>query len=144
MDDRRDLGELLSVLRRRVIEAETPVLRGHDVEMWDYVVLSRLGRGPAPTQSRLAATVGRDRTRLIPILDRLEARGLVRRTPDPEDRRNNVVALTEAGRQLLAGCRASIRALEDDLLRDLAPAERAALLAMLDRVATARRPGANG
>jgi MarR family transcriptional regulator, organic hydroperoxide resistance regulator len=134
VDDRRDLGALLHALTRTVIDAEVPVLRAHGVEMWDYVVLGGLERGPAPTQAELATAVRRDRTRLIPILDRLEARGLVRRTPDPDDRRNRIVGLTDTGRTLLAACRTSIRALEGDLLADLSPGERAVLIEMLERL----------
>ena len=132
---RPELGALLYRLARSVVAAEVPVLRGHGVEMWEYVVLGGLERGPAPTQSQLAAAVGRDKTRLIPILDRLEARGLLRRTPDPDDRRNRVVTLTAAGRSLLEDCRAAIRALEDDLLAGLAPADRVALFTILERLA---------
>ncbi len=132
---RPELGALLYRLARSVVAAEVPVLRGQGVEMWEYVVLGGLERGPAPTQSQLAAAVGRDKTRLIPILDRLEARGLLRRTPDPDDRRNRVVTLTAAGRSLLEDCRAAIRALEDDLLAGLAPADRVALFAILERLA---------
>src|SRR2546423_4063485 len=109
---RHDLGAAFAWLARAMIKAEEPVLRAHDVEMWDYVVLATLGRGPASTQSELAAASGRDKTRLIPILDRLEARGLLRRTPDPADRRNRVVALTATGRELLSSCRTAIRAME--------------------------------
>jgi DNA-binding MarR family transcriptional regulator len=134
MDDRRDLGALLHSLTRAVIDAEVPVLRAHGVEMWDYVVLGGLERGPAPTQAQLAAAVGRDKTRLIPILDRLEARGLVCRTPDPDDRRNRIVGLTGSGRSLLEACRASVRALEGELLADLSPGERAVLIEMLERL----------
>jgi len=134
---RPDLGALLHRLARAVVDAEAPVLGRHDVDMWAYVVLGGLEHGPAPTQSQLAAVVGRDKTRLIPILDRLEARGLLLRTPDPDDRRNRVVALTDAGRSLLADCRASIRALEDDLLADLAPDERVTFLTTLERLARA-------
>ncbi len=137
---RSDLGELLHRLARAVLEAEVPALAGHDVEMWDYVVLAGLEHGAAPTQSRLARLTGRDKTRLIPILDRLEARGLLRRTPDPDDRRNRVVTLTADGRALLAACRRSIRALEDDLLADLPPAQRAALLATLQQLAASIAP----
>lgn len=118
-----------------MIKAEEPVLRAHDVEMWDYAVLVSLEDGPAPTQSELAAAVGRDKTRLIPILDRLEARGLLRRTPDPADRRNRVVALTAAGRELVGSCRAAIRETEAEFLADLDPDERATFVAVLDRLA---------
>jgi DNA-binding MarR family transcriptional regulator len=136
-EQRRDLGAMLYALTRVVLDAEVPVLRRHDVEMWEYVVLGGLEHGPAPTQSQLAAAVGRDKTRLIPILDRLEARGLLRRAPDPDDRRNRIVSLTDEGRELLAACRASIREMESELLADLEPAERTALLATLERLVAA-------
>ncbi|WP_232662850.1 MarR family winged helix-turn-helix transcriptional regulator [Pseudonocardia sp. TRM90224] len=130
----RDLGEMLFVLARTVIEAEEPLLRGHGVEMWDYAVLSRLADGPASTQAELAAAVRRDKTRLIPILDRLEVRKLLLRSPDPADRRNRIVSLTDAGHELLAACKASIRQMEDELLADLGPQERATFVAALTRL----------
>jgi DNA-binding MarR family transcriptional regulator len=134
--ERPDLGATLHRLAGLVIDREIPVLRGHGVQMWDYVVLSGLGRGPAPSQAELAAAVGRDRTRLIPILDRLEARGLLERTADPRDRRYRVVRLTPGGRDLLTECRASIRAMEEELLADLPAGERGAFRATLERLAT--------
>lgn len=137
---RRDLGALLYRLANVVIDHEVPVLRELDIEMWDYAVLGGLEYGPAPTQTQLATAVGRDKTRLIPILDRLEARGMLRRTPDPADRRNKVVALTDAGRSQLARCRASIRALDDELLADLTTGQREILLATLEQLLTHHSP----
>lgn len=134
-----DLGAAFSWLARAMIDAEAPVLAAHGLEMWDYAVLSVLDEGPAPTQAELAAGVRRDKTRLIPILDRLEARGLLRRTPDPADRRNRVVALTPAGRDLVAACRVGIRDVEAELLAGLDPGERAVFVAVLDRLADAVR-----
>jgi DNA-binding MarR family transcriptional regulator len=139
MEQRHDLGAAFARLARMMIEAETPVLRAHDVEMWDYAVLSTLEEGPAPTQSELAGAVGRDKTRLIPILDRLEARGLLRRTPDQADRRNRVVALTDEGRELVRSCRAGIRGVEAEMLAAIDPEERAVFVAVLDRLADAAR-----
>ncbi len=132
--DRADLGAMLHRLTRALIAEELPLLARHDLEMWDYAVLSGLASGPAATQSQLAAAVGRDKTRLIPILDRLEASGLVLRTPDPADRRNRVVALTDAGRSQLSACRAAIRAMEREVLRDLPATERQAFLKTLERL----------
>lgn len=132
-----ELGEALHRLARTVLEREVPVLRAHGVAMWDHAVLSGLADGPSPTQAQLAAAVGRDKTRLIPILDGLEARGLLRRTPDPDDRRNRIVELTRQGRELLGACRAAIRALEDELLDDLDPAAGAEFRATLQRLVDA-------
>lgn len=136
---RHDLGAAFAWLARAMMDAEAPVLQAHEIEMWDYAVLSGLEDGPAPTQAELAASVGRDKTRIIPILERLESRGLLRRAPDPADRRNRVVALTEAGRELVASCRVEIREVEAELLAGVDPSDRAVFVAVLDRVADAVR-----
>ncbi|TDV52104.1 MarR family winged helix-turn-helix transcriptional regulator [Actinophytocola oryzae] len=132
---RRDLGASFAYLTRALVEAETPILRAHDVEMWDYVVLSALESGAAPTQSELAAVVRRDKTRLIPILDRLESRGLLSRTPDPADRRNRVVALTSEGRAVMTACREDIRVMEAEFLAEVPAAERRVFLEVLEKLA---------
>lgn len=132
---RRDLGDLLGSLVRVVIERETPLLAERGLDMWEYVVLLRLADGAAPTQAQLAAAVRRDKTRLIPILDALEARGLLKRTPDPADRRNRIVALTADGRAVLTDTRAAVAAMEDELLAGLEPADAAALRRALEAVA---------
>ena len=132
---RHDLGATLVRLARAVVAAEQPVLAELGVEMWDYVVLVALRDGPVHSQARLAAATGRDTTRLIPILDRLEQRALLRRTPDPADRRNRVVELTGSGAELVASCQAEIRRMEARLLADLPEDERVTLIAALERVA---------
>lgn len=121
-----DLGFLLARLLRVVIAAEEPILERAGLQMWDYVVLAALGDGHAPTQAHLATVTGRDKTRLIGNLDRLEQRGLVVRTPDPRDRRNRVVALTSQGKTLLRRCRTAIRAREAELFGELGQADQAA------------------
>jgi DNA-binding MarR family transcriptional regulator len=137
--ERPDLGVILHRLTSAVAQRELPLLRAHQIEMWDYVVLGGLEHDAAPTQAQLAAAVGRDKTRLIAILDRLEARGLLHRTPDPDDRRNRIVTLTNAGRTLLAACRRDIRAMEADLLSTLSAPDRAAFVRALSRLAESNR-----
>jgi DNA-binding MarR family transcriptional regulator len=137
-----DLGASLHRLTRAVIDRELPILGAHDLEMWDYVVLSALHDRPSPTQAQLAETVGRDATRLIRTLDGLQTRGLVERRPAPHDRRNRVVTLTAEGRHVLTSCRTAIRAMEAELLADLEPAARTAFLSALhDLSARFGRPG---
>lgn len=131
-----ELAAAFHRLTRRAVALELPVLAVHGLTMWEYVVLSGLVDGPAQTQARLADAVGRDKTRLIPILDELEARALLRRTPDPVDRRNKVVALTADGTALRAAVAADIRVAEQRLLAPLDDTERRTfrdLLGRLDR-----------
>ena len=144
--DRPDLGLLAHRLTRVIAAAEAPILAAHDLAMWDYVVLGALDSGPAPTQAQLAGSTGRDQTRLIPILERLQARGLIGRAPDPDDRRRRVVTLTTDGRAVLRECRAAIRTLESRLLSDLDADDREPFVRALQRLAgpESARPGSAG
>jgi DNA-binding MarR family transcriptional regulator len=135
MPDREDLGALFTRVSRRLIEAERPLLAAHGLTMWGYVALSRLARGPAPRQLALAEAMGYDKTRLIALLDALEADGLVTRAPDPADRRARVVRLTAAGRRRHAAAVAEIRAMEEGWRGELSAGERETLLAVLPRLA---------
>jgi DNA-binding MarR family transcriptional regulator len=132
--ERPDLGELFARAARRMMEAERPVLEAHGVSMWAYVALTLLARGSAPTQLALAEAMGYDKSRLIKILDGLEADGLISRRPDPADRRARVLELTAEGRARHAAIQADIRAIEDELLGTLSADERETLLAVLPRL----------
>jgi MarR family transcriptional regulator, organic hydroperoxide resistance regulator len=52
--------------------------------------------------SRLAEILSCDASNVTGLVDRLEARGLVRRRPSPEDRRVRVIQLTPEGSRLRA------------------------------------------
>ena len=79
---RRELAAQFFRLSRAFTAAETPLLEANDIQMWDYVVLSALDHGVAPTQLELAKVTGRDKTRIIGNLDTLEQAGLLSRRPD--------------------------------------------------------------
>ena len=70
-------------------------------------------------------------------VDQAEADGLVRRVPDPDDRRATLVELTPAGRQALADVWAKRDVGMRRRLERLSEAERGQLLALLRRVAGA-------
>jgi len=102
--------------------------------MWDYIALSRLAIGSAPTQQALAEQMGYDKTRLIDVLDKLADAGLVQRRPDPQDRRARIVAITPSGRARHRAVRNDIRALERQLLEGLSDAEQRTLRTALTRL----------
>jgi DNA-binding MarR family transcriptional regulator len=132
-----DLAALCAHLGRRLVAAERPILDAHGLSMWDYVALSHLARAPAGTQLELARAIRYDKTRLIALLDGLEAEGLITRAPDPADRRAKVVALTPTGEARRAAAQEAIRAMEADVLGALPEAERARLRRALARAVEA-------
>ena len=114
--------------------AQLALWQSAELTLTQLGALSKLRGGPLPA-GKLAEQLGISPASLTRVLDRLEARGLLRRTPDPHDRRNRIVALTPEGRVLVVRCRDGIRAMEDELLAGLAPDERDALRRLLTRAA---------
>lgn len=74
-------------------------------------------------------------------LDGLESRGLVKRSPDPNDRRALLIELTDAGRKLLEEAVAANTKSERTLLGDLSAKELATLSKLLRKMLGALEPG---
>jgi DNA-binding MarR family transcriptional regulator len=96
----------------------------HDVDVpaSEANVLANLSDGAEYSVSELAARVGSRATTMTAILDRLERRGWLARTPHPTDRRALVVALTPSGRRVAHKVRAAYDRVEAELLGRLTPA----------------------
>lgn len=96
-------------------------------------VLRRLARGPKTVkQVALAATM--DAPAATVAVNDLEDRGLVVRTPQPDNRRCKVVSLTDAGREVVA----AIDAVDDPapaILSGLGESELTALRSILAKLA---------
>src|SRR5581483_4184599 len=67
---------------------------------------------PGLSQSALGGALGVDRSTVVPLIDRLEARGLVVRAPSPRDRRSHALQLSPEGIALLARATEQVRAHE--------------------------------
>lgn len=90
------------------------------------------------TQTRLTQALAMSAPNLTTLVDRLVERGLVERVRSEQDRRAQLVRLTEAGRQLAQQARELSLTMEDEVLRGLSAAERAILLELLHRVGRTR------
>ena len=67
----------------------------------ELAVLTVLASGEPASQQQAAQRLGVDRTTMVALVDVLEDKGLVQRHAHAEDRRRNVVELTEKGRDRL-------------------------------------------
>jgi len=87
------------------------------------------------SQQEVARRMGVDRTTMVALIDDLEGKGLVQRRQDPDDRRKNVVLLTEAGRTTLRGATAATEQAERRFLASLSGDRSVAFTAALHAVA---------
>ena len=131
--DEPSLDELLMgaarALRRRWATGLGPDLSPHDAR-----ALRVIGHH-GPTRLGVVA----DHLRIAPrsatdVVDRLESRGLVHRSPDPADRRAMTVSLTEVGESVLAKVDEARREGAADFFGALSDRERASLATILGRL----------
>jgi DNA-binding MarR family transcriptional regulator len=104
--DTSSLGVVIRVmsLYRSFLRQATESLAEVGLELWEYDVLSALRRQGAPfslTASELATASQLSGGAMTNRVDRLEARGLVKRSQREDDRRSVNVELTGPGRRLI-------------------------------------------
>lgn len=97
------LASWLSVVRlftRLPWAIDTQLQRDADLSMVEYMVMAMLGEAPDWTlrMSELAERVSTSLSRLSHLVKRLEARGYIRREPDPTDGRFTNAILLPDGR----------------------------------------------
>lgn len=117
----------LNVLRTGdvLLRAEVDVLRTADLSFPQYNVLRILrGAGPEglPTGGIAERMVSRDPD-LTRLLDRLERRGLVRRSRDSADRRVIIATITQAGIKLISGLDRKVSGVHRNQLSHMSPTQ---------------------
>lgn len=96
-----DLGFLLTRAAGVVVRSTNDALTPFGLRVRSYSVLAVSCDEPGGvTQRQVAATMGLDPSQIVSIIDELEGRGLVIRTPDPSDRRNKLIVATDEGHRL--------------------------------------------
>ncbi|WP_242910817.1 MarR family winged helix-turn-helix transcriptional regulator [Actinomadura terrae] len=113
------LGYLLKHAQHRMVELNTSALAPYGIDGRDLGILLALAGHEPGSQQQAAKRLGIDRTTMVAMLDALERKGIVARRPHAEDRRRNVVELTEAGRETLRLAVEASRAAERELLAPL-------------------------
>lgn len=133
-DDDRHVGFLsadISRLMRTEFDRQVSAL---GVTRAQWMVLARLARRPGCSQTELADMMEMERATAGRLVDRLEENGLVRREPDPTDRRVRRVFPTELATGQQAQMRAVADAIVDDALSDLNAEQRETLMTLMESV----------
>lgn len=101
-----------------------------------FVVLSALAEfGPA-SQAALSGRTRVYKSDLVSVLNELEEGGWVRRTPDPADKRRNIITITELGERRLAELDCVLDRVDKHIMAPLDSDERTQLFLLLTRINT--------
>jgi DNA-binding MarR family transcriptional regulator len=104
---------------------------------WGFDVLATLRRSGAPyrlSPSALYRSMMVTSGTMTNRIDNLEEKGLVRRVPDPEDRRGILVELTEQGRNLIDTALTAHVENEERILKALSKEEQSTLATLLSKL----------
>jgi DNA-binding MarR family transcriptional regulator len=124
----------ISRLSRHLDLARKEAFSEHEIESWEFDVLAALRRAGAPYElspGRLLRQTLVTSGTMTNRVDRLTARGLVERRPDPDDRRGVIVRLTADGKATVDAAFEGLVERERDLLAGLPSRERKQLAGLL-------------
>ena len=102
-----------------------------DLTSVQYAALVAIRTHPGLDATRLSGLIAFDRSTLGDVLERLETKGWVHRSPSPSDKRVKLLHLTEAGREILQEVEAAVDRVQARLLAPLAPEHQATLMHLL-------------
>lgn len=125
---------LLSKAQQSVFQHFKTKLAEYDVTPVQYGILACLWQHDGQAPSQIAANLNLDSSTITGILDRMENKGLLRRTPDPNDRRALKVVLTEAGSALQVPIDKIIDEANEEVMESLSEIERETLRTLLGQL----------
>ncbi len=140
--DTASLGVVIRImsLHKEFLRQATLALEELDLELYEYDVLSALRRQGKPyalAATSLARETGLSTGAMTNRVDKLEARGLVERRPDENDRRGVFVLLTGRGRRKIDAAIQFRLDAADESLAAMSAGDRARLAELLRQVCLA-------
>src|SRR5262245_19179749 len=128
------VGYLLRRAHQRHVALFTAEVAHVELTPTQFTALLKVAQLGRTTQNLLGRHAAMDPATIQGVVQRLIARGLVRRGRDPMDRRTAVLEPTEAGVALITRVVACARRAHEAALSPLAPEERVQLLALLRKM----------
>lgn len=127
-------GHLIRRLQQIAVALFASETREFDLTPVQYAALAAIRMNPGIDQTALVNAIALDRSTIAEVMSRLEAKGLIRRGPGPQDRRTRVLFPTAKGEQMLDAIEPSAVSAQKLILAPLRPAERTAFMATLRRL----------
>lgn len=129
-------GHYIRRLQQIAVAAFLQETDGFGITPVQYAALQSVGNSPGIDQRSVARGIGFDTSTIGEVIDRLEARGLVVRNVDPNDRRVRLLTTTPEGEALLAEVTPAVLRAQELILGPLARDERSEFLRMLKKLVT--------
>jgi DNA-binding MarR family transcriptional regulator len=128
------LGYHLRRAQSAVFQDFAASMNGAEITPGQFGVLALIEANAGLSQTRLAQTLGIDRSTLVGVIDKLERHGLVERAARPNDRRSHALKLSREGERRFQALARLVQRHEARIARRLSARERQTLIALLQRI----------
>lgn len=108
-----------------------------DLTSVQFIALVAVSEIKGLDATRLAELIHFDRATIGGVIERLERKALIARETSQHDKRIKELAITPAGKAIIAVSFQTVEAVQEELLAPLSAKERVTLLSLLDRVVEA-------
>ena len=129
-----ELGFLVSAVRGAIWSAIEAELQSLDVTAAQFVVFNSIARGKGRKIGEFCRLLGYDSGAMTRLLDRIEKKGLIRRVPNPDDRRSFLLELTPESKALFPQAQRKVQAVFKRLLAGFSEEQAAALKQSLEQL----------
>jgi DNA-binding MarR family transcriptional regulator len=129
------VGFTVSTIGYAVARRFREILEPVQLEPREFALLRAVAATEGQTQQAVGERLQIPPSRMVAFVDALEARGLIERRQNPDDRRIRALHLTDEGHELLGRAFALAGAHERDLCAELSDEQREQLLELLEHVA---------
>ena len=106
-----------------------------DITSVQFAAMMAIDANPDIDATRLSSLVAFDRSTLGDVLERLEGKGWLARSPSPTDKRIKLTRLTTEGARALERVRPAVRRVQERLLAPLPVEDRATVMRLLSQLA---------
>lgn len=131
---RTGIIRLINRVRVEMIDALDRELAQYDISAPQLIVLASLATDDHVSPANICKTISYDPGAMTRMIDRLEQKGLVKRIPNPNDRRATQLALTPAGKALYPQLMAAKDRVAAQFLRGFTKDETRQLESFLNRM----------
>lgn len=128
------LGYHLRRAQLAVFQDFAATVDGATITPGQFGVLALIDANPGLSQTRLGEILGIDRSTVVGVIDKLEARGLVERAAGLEDRRAHALRLSPSGAKQFRALTRRVRRHESRVAKRLSAPERDLLIMLLQRI----------
>jgi len=128
------IGPRVRLLRNMLNTRSITVSEPFGLPTGSLTIMALMAQNPGSSQVELAQYAGITGPSLVGIVDELERRGLVQRERSKEDRRRNMLVVTEKGERTMTALFDEVRHIEDPIQEELSADELDQFIGLIDRI----------